>query len=190
MKYDWKFKLDCVLKYQQGRRDFVPKGISKHSFLSRVRDWRQNYEDLGIDGLKHLGHCREWTREKRFTLVAQVMAGHSLQHIARINHINPGQLYQWLRIYREKGVDGLQCLRKGRPPKNGLSLEIMPKKITKLPPSEKEELELLRKRNEYLELENQYLKKLKALELEKTAKLAKAKKPASSKASKKKTDAA
>lgn len=190
MKYDWKFKLDCVLKYKQGKRDFVPKGTRKDSFFSLVRGWIQNYEDLGIDGLKHLGYCRDWTREKRFAIVAQVIAGHSLQHIAKINHINPGQLYQWLRKYREKGMDGLQCLRKGRPPKNGLSLEIMPKKTPKLTPSEKEELELLRKRNEYLELENQYLKKLKALELEKTAKLAKAKKPASSKASKKKIDAA
>ena len=24
MKYDWKFKLGCVLKYKEGRRDFAP----------------------------------------------------------------------------------------------------------------------------------------------------------------------
>ncbi len=190
MKYNWKFKLDCVLKYKKGKRDFVPKGIGKVSFLSLVRGWIQNYEDLGIDGLKHSINCVDWTPEKRFNLVAQVIAGNSIKHIAIINHINSGQLFQWLRIYREKGMEGLQCIRKGRPPKDGFSTIIMPKKTTKLPPSEKEELELLRKRNEYLELENQYLKKLKALELEKTAKLAKAKKPKSSKASKKKTDAA
>ena len=47
--------------------------------------------------------------------------------------------------------------------------------------SELEELKLLRRRNEYLEAENAYLKKVRALAIEKMASSAKAKKPKSSK---------
>ena len=54
------------------------------------------------------------------------------------------------------------------------------KKKVKLAPSEKEELELLRARNEYLEAENAYLKKLDALVSKREAAHAKAKKQKSS----------
>lgn len=57
---------------------------------------------------------------------------------------------------------------------------------TKLTLSEKEELKLPRQRNEYLEAENVYLKKVKALAIEKMASSAKAKKRKSSKNSLKK----
>ncbi|MCQ2122533.1 MAG: helix-turn-helix domain-containing protein, partial [Fibrobacter sp.] len=185
MKYDWKFKLDCVLKYKEGIRNFVPAGVVRRGFLCHVRSWVKAYDDLGIDGLKHSSFNKEWTAEQRFGLVAKVLAGDSVANVAKNAHINGGQLYQWVRKYREKGMDGLQ-LRKGRKPTE----TNMPKKKAKLTQTEQEELKLLRERNRYLEAENLYLKKLRALELEKTAKLAKAKRRESSKPSKKNPDAA
>lgn len=190
MKYGWKFKLGCVLKYKEGRRDLAPIGRSKRTFLDHVRAWVKAFDDLGVDGLKHSSTNRDWTAEQRFELVAKVLAGNSMTGVAKNAHINKGQLYQWVRRYREKGMDGLECLRKGRPPKGGASITIMPKKKPKLTQTEREELKLLRKRNEYLEAENLYLKKLRALELVKTAKLAKARKQRPSKPSKRKTNAA
>lgn len=190
MKYDWKFKLDCVLKYKKGIRDFVPVGIRRDSFLSHVREWAKTFDDLGIEGLRHNSYNKEWTVGQRFDLVAKVLAGDSLRNVAKNAHIDSGLLYQWVKKYREKGMDGLKCLRKGRPSKEEFSINIMPKKKTKLTPTEKEELKLLKERNKYLEAENLYLKKLRALELEKTAKLAKAKKQESSKPSKKNSNAA
>lgn len=190
MKYDLNFKLDCVLKYKKGRRDFVPVGKNRTTFLSHVRNWAKTFDDLGIDGLKHSSLNKEWTAEERFNLVAKVLAGDSITNVAKNSHINSGQLYQWIKKYREKGIDGLKCLRKGRPSKAGASISIMPKKKIKLTPTEQEELKLLRERNKYLEAENLYLKKLRALELEKTVNLAKAKKQESSKPSKKKPNAA
>lgn len=190
MKYDWKFKLDCVLKYKKGRRDFVPLGIDRSSFLSHVRSWAKSFDDLGVDGLKHNSKNRDWTAGQRFELVAKVLAGNSIKGVAKDAHINAGQLCQWVKRYREKGMEGLECLKKGRPPKGGSSVDIMPKKKIELSQTEQEELKLLRERNKYLEVENLYLKKLRALELEKTAKLAKAKRQGSSRPSKKKPDAA
>ena len=52
MKYDLNFKLDCVGKYKEGRRDFVPSGISRSSFLNHACSWVKSFDELGIDGLK------------------------------------------------------------------------------------------------------------------------------------------
>lgn len=190
MKYDLNFKLNCVRKYKEGIRDFVPIGINRDSFLAHVTAWVKIFDDLGIEGLEHSSTNKDWTTEERFELVSKVLAGNSIKNVAKNAYINNGQLYQWVKRYREKGMDGLKCLRKGRPSKEEFSINIMPKKKVKLTPTEQEELKLLRERNKYLEAENLYLKKLRALELEKTAKLAKAKKQESSKPSKKNLDAA
>jgi transposase-like protein len=110
--------------------------------------------------LKHSPTSKEWTPEKRFELVAKVLAGNSIRLVAKNAHLNSGQLYQWVRKYNENGMDGLQC-KQGRP-----TQQIVMKKKTKkskLSVSEQEELKLLRERNEYLEMENEYLKKLDAL---------------------------
>ena len=145
----------------------------RRHFMYQVRQWVKNYNDFGIDGLKHSSKSKDWTPEERFELVAQVLAGNSIGFVARNAHINPGQLYQWVRRYNEKGMDGLQC-KKGRPTKQF----VMKKKTkkSKLSISEQEELKLLRERNEYLEMENEYLKKLDALVSKREAAEARAKK--------------
>ena len=161
MKYSWEFKLECVNKYKNGEKiNFpgIPKG--EDSFMGQVRIWTKNYNDLGISGLKHSSTNKKWTPGKRFELVAKVLVGHSISSVAKNAHIDSGQLYQWVRRYNEKGMDGLQC-KKGRPTKQ-LVMKKKTKK-TKLSISEQEELKLLRERNEYLEMENEYLKKLDAL---------------------------
>ena len=138
--------------------------------MTHVREWVKSYDDLGIDGLKHSSTNKIWTPEKRFELVAKVLAGISLNSVAKNAHINKGQLYQWVRKYNEKGMDGLQC-KKGRPTMKNNNK----KKRSKLSISEQEELKLLRERNEYLEMENEYLKKLDALVSKREAAEAKAK---------------
>ena len=174
MKYSLEFKMECVQKYMKGEYISTPDKvhIKRKTFLNQVRVWAKNYKDLGIDGLKHSNTNIEWTQEKRFELVAKVLAGNSISSVAKQAHINDGQLYQWVKRYREKGIDGLQ-LRKGRKPK-------MPNKTdknnTKLTKSEKEELILLREKAKYLEMENEYLKKLDALVTKREAEEAKAKK--------------
>ena len=142
-----------------------PAGIDRRGFMRHVYDWVNRYNDLGYEGLIHHSKNKVWSREQRFELVAKVIAGFSISEVAVSYHINPGQLHQWLKKYQEKGIDGLEC-RQGR----------KPKKVIKLSASEKEEHKLLRERNEYLEIENEYLKKLDALVAQKEAKQLKAKK--------------
>ena len=174
MKYSWEFKLDCVNKYKNDERITVDGSRTfRHGFMNHVRKWVKIYDDLGIEGLKHSSTNKDWTPEKRFELVAKVLAGNSIKNVANNAYISDGLLYQWVRRYNEKGMDGLQC-KKGRPTK-----QIVMKKKTKkskLSISEQEELKLLRERNEYLEMENEYLKKLDALVSKREAAEARAKK--------------
>lgn len=173
MKYSWEFKLECVNKYKNGEHiTFLGTSMQHHNFMGHVKAWAKAYDDLGIDGLKHSSICKDWTPMKRFELVAKVLAGNSISSVAKNAHINKGQLYQWVRRYNEKGMDGLQC-KKGRPTEQ-LVMKKKTKK-TKLSISEQEELKLLRERNEYLEMENEYLKKLDALVSKREAAEAKAK---------------
>ena len=174
MKYSWEFKLECVNKYKNGEYINISGSPGfHHNFMDHVRDWVATYNDLGIDGLKHSSFNKNWTPEQRFELVAKVLAGNSITFVAKNAHIGSGQLCQWVRRYNEKGMDGLQC-KKGRPTKQ----IVMKKKTkkTKLSVSEQEELKLLKERNEYLEMENEYLKKLDALVSKREAAEARAKK--------------
>jgi transposase len=171
MKYTVKFKLDCIKKYKDGIHITQPPRLSYHSFIIQVYKWVKRYDDLGINGLKHSLTNKEWTAEQRFELVAKVLAGNSIRNVALSAHIDSGQLYQWVKRYRERGTEGLQC-KKGRKSKN---IVMKPKK-KKLAQSEREELKLLRERNEYLEIENEYLKKLDALVSKREAAHPKAKK--------------
>ncbi len=70
-------------------------------------------------------------------------------------------LHRWERIYLEEGAEGFMKERRGRSPKAG-----SPRKKPLPPEVEQDlitELQQLRERNEWLEMENEYLKKLNAL---------------------------
>lgn len=180
MKYTLEFKLECIDKYKKGIHiDLPPNARCKERdfFMHKVRDWNRLYDLHGIDGLKHSQFNHAWTKEERFKLVAQVLAGKTISQVSFENKVKGCILSSWIRRYREKGIEGLE-LRKGRKTK----VPNMPKKKkVKLALSEKEELELLRVRNEYLEAENAYLKKLDALVSKREAAHPKAKKQKSSK---------
>lgn len=189
MKYSWKFKLECVEKYKKGVRISKPdfSNCDAAHFTRQVLNWVKLFDAHGINGLKHKSSNKDWTQEERFELIAKVLAGHSQNSVAYEAGINSGLLCSWIKKYKQEGYYGLKCKRRGRPPKE---ISSMPKpnnnSDTKLTLSEKEELKLLRQRNEYLEAENAYLKKVKALAIEKMASSAKAKKQKPSKSSLKK----
>ena len=186
MKYDWKFKLKCVEDHKKGKWSEKPDyaKCSDLHFHAKIVEWTRVYDLHGTDGLKNKITAKEWTAEERYELVAKVLAGNSITSAAAEAGIGKGQLYQWVRRYKLYGYDGLK-LRKGRKPKGPVMKgDEKPRDLTK---SEKEELILLRKQNEYLKAENAYLKKLRALIVQKKAESSlKAKRQESSKDSAKK----
>ena len=183
MKYSYEFKLECVKNYKEGKSNIVPDGIRPKELRDSVGIWVRLFDLYGPDGLKHNNFNKDWTKEKRYELVAKVLAGKSITATATEAGINRGQLYQWVSKYKQYGIDGLELNHKGRPPKGDYIMTKSKKdKPQELTQSEREELILLREKERYLEAENAYLKKLAALTVKKKAESSvKAKKQSSSK---------
>ena len=185
MKYSWEFKMECVEKYLQGEWAETPEYAgSQNTFHHKIVEWTRRYKLYGVDGLKHKPMNKDWTAEERFELVSQVLAGKSSSSVAIEAGISDGLLYTWVRKYKQFGYDGLE-LRKERKPKDpDMSKKTKPKDLQQ---SDYEKLKLLERENEYLRAENAYLKKLRALIVQKqTESSVKAKRQGSSEDSEKK----
>ena len=186
MRYSYEFKRKCVELYRNGQWAETPDGISTKRFHETVRMWAHLEEANGPGTLRHSSTCRSWTPEERYDLVVQVLDGRSYKKVAIDAGINSGTLYRWVRKFKTFGYNGLENIRKGRPPKEPEMTKINDDKERKLTESEYEELIRLREENAYIKAENAVIKKLVALREEKEAARLKAKKQRSSKNSAKK----
>ncbi len=100
---------------------------------------------------------------KRIAVDSIIQQSLSLTEVSVRYKISLSCLESWLRKYRHGGYEELLATKpKGRPPK------MTKKKKSTIGMTE---LELLRERVEYLEAENAYLKKLKALDQEENAEM-------------------
>lgn len=173
--YSKEFKLECIRKYKNNEFIELPPGYTaqRKEFMNTIRLWVRMYDLYGEKLLEKKNYAKHRPLEERLALVQRVFAGENHADVAISDGIHPGLLYRRVKAYKEKGVDGLKY-RKGGPRAQPSTMKKRDKK-TRLSPEEKEELKLLRERNEYLEAENAYLKKLRAL-LEKEVAPHKAKK--------------
>ena len=184
MKYSYEYKRLGVEMYRKGKWAETPDGIQKENFHKMIQGWSRIEESCGPDALQHKNQNKVWTAEEKYELVAKVMAGASCKGTAYAAGIDSGLLYQWVQRYKIEGYEGLVAKQKGRPPKETpMKKKVEPAELT---PSEREELIRLRARVEYLEAENEVIKKRIALRREKWDEELKAKKQRSSKDSVKK----
>lgn len=180
MRYSFEYKIQCIEIYKQGKWPGTPEDIKNpENFHKMIRKWKKIQEHLGDEALIHKPHKKRWKPEERFELVAEVSAGKSLQETACNAGIDSGQLYQWVKKYKENGYDGLVDMPMGRPGRN----PSMKKKTdsTPLTESEREELIRLRAENEFLRTETEVIKKSMALRHAEWDRQLKAKKQKSSK---------
>ena len=173
MKYSLEFKLECIEKFKNGEKISPPDGFTGQieSFMHNVRDWNNAYKSNGIRALSKNGQTI-LTLEEKLVLVRSVIVGGSVNKISAAAGIGHGNLSNWVKLYKQYGEEGLKCCDRGRKKEFTMTKT----KKSKISPTVKEELKLLRERNKYLEAEVEYLKKLNALELQKVIKQAKAKK--------------
>lgn len=174
-KFTLEYKLECIEKFKNHEKIDIPDGYKSlpSTFYHNVRDWYNAYRINGVKALSTRGQ-NLLTHEQKLALVRLVIAGKTVRSVAAEHCVGHGNLSQWVKQYKLYGEDGLKCSTRGRKTKD-LFMKSRAKK-SKISPSVKEELQLLRKRNEYLEAEVEYLKKLDALETTKEAKHPKAKK--------------
>ena len=157
MKYTKEYKLECVMKYKNGEHINDPPGVKHGSFQKQVRLWRQIYDTLGESGLEH--NRPTISVKDRIELFARIENGESYNSVAISVGIQPDLLIKWHNIYRQEGIEGLQSLKRGKPKMSRKPKAQKP--LDQMTPEEK--VKYYEERLEYLEAENAYLKKLKAL---------------------------
>jgi transposase len=157
MRWTKEEKLKMVLEYKKSGFTPIVEGCSKETMRKRIRKWASVYDFYGEDGLKH--RIRHWSFEDKICAVRRVLDGESYLEVAHsLGMSGESQVLTWHRKYLELGWDGLKLDGRGRKRKMG-NKPVKPSKSK----SQAEEIVELRKRLEYLEAENAYLKKLAAL---------------------------
>lgn len=158
-KYDTQFKLSVVQEYlSHGGKKRI--GIRHGINPGGVVKWALAYQSHGLASLEKR-KPRQYTVEFKLE-VLQYMQDHQVSLSPTAAHFNiasPTTIMVWQRLYNEGGITALQPKPKGAP------LKFKTQDIKALLAKQLSELtheELLR-RAEYLEAENAYLKKLKAL---------------------------
>lgn len=157
MKYSKEFKLECVMKYKNGEHIKDPPGTKHRHFYKQVLKWVQQYDSLGELALEH--NRPTLSIEDRIKLFIKVENGESYTSVARSAGTHESQLIKWHKIYLQDGIEGLQSLKRGKPKVSKKPKVVKP--LEQMSPEEK--IKYYEERLEYLEAENAYLKKLKAL---------------------------
>ena len=157
MRWTKEEKLKMVLEYKN--KGIIPRvtGCTRTTFTRTLISWMRVYELYGESGLEH--RIRHWTYEDKVNAVQRILDGESYHEVAHsLGMSTKTQVSSWHRKYLELGWDGLKLDGRGRKRKMG-NKPIKPSRSK----SQAEEIVELRKRLEYLEAENAYLKKLAAL---------------------------
>ena len=157
MRWTKEEKLKMVLEYKKNGFTPIVDGCSRKTMYDIILRWTKIYDIYGESGLEH--RSRHWSCEDKINAVQRVLDGESYHEVAHsLGMSNKSQITTWHRKYLELGWDGLKLDGRGRKRKMG-NKPIKPSKSK----SQAEEIVELRKRLEYLEAENAYLKKLAAL---------------------------
>ena len=157
MKWTKEEKLKMVLEYKKNGFTPTVEGCSRKTMYGCISGWAKIYDAYGESGLEH--RSRHWTYEDKTNAVQRVLGGESYHEVAHSLGMScTTQITAWHRKYLELGWDGLELDGRGRKRKMG-NKPVKPSKGK----SQTEEIVKLRKRLEYLEAENAYLKKLAAL---------------------------
>ena len=156
-------KIKIIQLYNEGYGcDIIARKIGIVS--SRVKEIKKQY-DLYGDIVLNVSHTnRKYTPELKMELINRVFCGESKSSIAAEYMISPGQLSNWVKKYQELGYNGLSK-PKGRP-------KIMKQETNKAKQIHEDEkdkrIRELEERNAQLEMENDLLKKLRALVQQRT----------------------
>jgi transposase len=167
-KYSKALKLKVVQHYLSG---YGYPTTSKFFNIdqSLVRQWVAQYNKNGESAFSEKQIHRVLPLELKLAVMESVLIDglSAREAMIKFDLKSPSQVFNWLRQYREHGIDGLKPKPKGRtklmPQPNLVKIKSSKADQDKTPKELLEELA-------YLRAENTFLKKLKALRLEQEAK--------------------
>ena len=159
--YPAELKAEAVRDYLDGYGS-LKEICEKHKIRSerQLRNWIKVYnrhcEFKTLTGGSHMTKGRQTTKEERLAIVEDCIAnGFNYGEIALKYEVSYQQVYTWVKKLKEQGETGLDD-RRGR----GL-LDREPKTEEE---RQRQEIETLKKANYRLQMENDFLKKLKEVE--------------------------
>lgn len=162
MKLKLEDKLKIIDLYNEGL------STSQISKQFKVSDWiieniKRQYREYGIESFKEKGKNKKYSPEIKMKIVNRVLNGESKSGIAAELCVNKGMIHNWVKKYKELGYNGL-TIKQGRPRK----MKDKNKQTKKVNASKElddkdKRIKELEERNAQLEMENDLLKKLRAL---------------------------
>jgi len=147
-KYSIDFKLKIVKEYLHGSKVMtLSKKYKMNS--SSIFNWTQRYEKYGINGLKTRNSGYDYDGKFKLSVLEWKQKNQATYSQTALNFdiSNPGTIANWQRKYDDYGVESL-FNKRGHIQSDEL---------------ENIKLEKLKRENRILLLENEYLKKLRAL---------------------------
>ncbi|MBO0994654.1 helix-turn-helix domain-containing protein [Bacillus sp. SD088] len=163
-KYSDEFKMIVVREYQEGKLGYQ-RLAKKHGVKShkQIINWVKNYEKFGTEGIIKKKQNKTYSVQFRLDVLSFMKrTGSSVTETAlQFGLTNPPMIIAWKKTFLAGGAEALDRL-KGRPPmsdkaKNGKNKHSVEKEMTYEQQLERE--------NELLRLEVEYLKKLRAFQM-------------------------
>lgn len=165
-KYSEEFKVMLVKEYQEGKFGYILLA-RKYGMKSPspIKKWVKVYEKFGADGLTRKKHKETYSTHFKLDVLRYMeRTGSSVMETALVFGLtNPPIIASWKKAYSEGGTEALDK-PKGRPPMSGKA-----KNRKSAKPAEEKEItteQKLKKENELLRLEVEYLKKLRAFQMD------------------------
>lgn len=155
-KYTAQFKLEVIQYYLSGRGGYKTTGDYFGILESAVRQWVKAYQYHGTSST--IAKYTHYSAEFKQSVLAyrQTHALSLRETAAKFDIRNRNAIRLWEQAYNAGGIAALTNRKLGRP-------RIMPKHETSPANQDKPTYEELEKRLVWLEMENEYLKKLDAL---------------------------
>lgn len=160
MKLKLKDKLKIIKLFEDGWSNVQ---LSKKFYVdvSVIQRIKRQYREHGIESFKEKGKNIKYPLEFKIEIITRLLHGESMRSIAAELCVNDGMIHSWLKKYKELGYNGLIEKKRGRPSK----MKPKQNKVKQdIPMDEKDKkIKELEERNAQLEMENDLLKKLRAL---------------------------
>ncbi|AYA75720.1 transposase [Bacillus sp. Y1] len=165
-KYSEQFKLALVREYQEGKLGYYLLA-KKHGIKSStaIKNWVKVYEKYGMEGLMLKKHNDVYSVQFKLDVLDYMKnTGASVMNTAlKFGLTNPPLITTWKKVYLEGGLEALDK------PKGWPSMSDKPKNRKNKKTTEEKELtyeQKLERENELLRLEVEYLKKLRAFQMD------------------------
>jgi transposase len=164
-KYSEQFKLTLVKEYQEGKLGYnlLAKKYDMRD-CTQIKRWVKVYEKFGSEGLKRKKHKETYSVQFKLDVLSYMKrTGSSETETALVFGItNAPMIGSWKRAFLEDGTEALDRPR-GRPSmsdkaKNNKNKQVEDKEMTYE--------QKLKRENELLRLEVEYLKKLRAFQMD------------------------